>query len=152
MHVSKLAASAGIILLVAGLTVLSVLALLQTGVFAYTGGGRLIQIINLVYHYLGHSILFFIPTFLCYSLFSWLLWANLTRFNHDPSVDLADNVRYYSVGVDLFITLFFAIGVLFTAWGMQNALVSTLGSISRDEAGRIGAWEYSGDWWTTASS
>jgi len=142
MHRVKLARSGGIILVVAALTIiLSVfflLALSQCGIIAFTGGGWILNPYNLITGYLGHSILFFVPVLFGYLLFFVLLKTSLSRFQSDPTE--LDNVRFYSGGIEMFISLFFGIGVLFTAWGLQNALVSAIGGVSRAEAGQLGAW------------
>jgi hypothetical protein len=140
MQASKMATSVGIVLLVAALTAFAVLALVQMGVFVYTGGGQFVRLSNLIYRYLGYSTLFFIPVLLGYAIFFILLKKHLTDFQSKNKNETIDKIRYYTGGLDLFVTLFFAIGVLFTAWGMQNALVSTLGDLSESEAGSLGAW------------
>ncbi len=118
-----------------------VFALAQVGLIAFTGGGWLVDSVNLIISYLGHSMLFFIPVFLGYCFFFARLKACLARYEADPeNFDQAEDVRFYNGGMELFITLFFAIGVLFTAWGMQNALVSALGNVSKAQAGEMGAW------------
>ena len=114
------------------------LALNQAGVIAFTGGGWLVSSYNLIADYLGCSVLFFTPVLAGYFLFFVLLKASLHRYRSDP-VEL-DNIHYYNGGIEIFITLFFGIGVLFTAWGLQNALVSAIGGVSKAEAGQLGAW------------
>lgn len=142
MRLIKLSSSSGIILLVAFLTILLssflLLALNQMGIIAFTGVGWLVNSLNLITAYLGYSVLFFIPALLGYSLFLVLLKISLSRYQSDP--EQIENIHFYSGGMDIFTTLFFAIGVLFTAWGLQNALVSALGGVSKTEAGRMGAW------------
>ena len=132
----------GIVLLTAGLTVILtayiLITLSQMGVVAYVGGGWLLNSLNLVSGYLGSSVFFFVPVLFCYIYFFLRLKESLARHPDDPAQ--IENIRYYNTGIDIFITLFFAIGVLFTAWGLQNALVSALGGVSRDEAARLGAW------------
>jgi len=134
--------SGGIILLVAFLTVLlslfSLLALNQSGLIAFTGGGWLVNAYNLISDYLGYSVLFFTPVLLGYFLFFALLKSNLSRYESEP--ERLEDIRFYSSGMDIFITLFFGIGVLFTAWGLQNALVNAIGGVSKTEAGQLGAW------------
>ncbi len=134
-----------VILLVAGLVVaLStylLVALSQTGLIAFTGGGWLIRGFKLLKDYLGYSILFFVPTFLGYCYYFIRLRSSLQVEPGTATGRLGmEAVRYYSVGMDVFVTLFFAIGVLFTAWGLQNALVSALGGVNKMEASRLGAW------------
>ena len=142
MRRTRIVRSGGIILLVAFLTiVLSAFLLLtlnQTGIIAFTGGGWLINSYNIIAGYLGYSVLFFVPVLFGYFLFFAFLKTSLSRFQSDPKE--LDNVRFYSGGMEMFITLFFGIGVLFTAWGLQNALVSAIGGVSKTEAGQLGAW------------
>lgn len=142
MQISDRINSVSVILMVASVTtVLTSFALLllsQLGMIAFTGGGWLVSSFHLIGKYLGHSLLFFIPTFLVYGYFFLRLKIAVDRFAQDPAE--MENIRLYSKGTELFTTLFFAIGVLFTAWGMQNALTSALGNVSRIEAGEIGAW------------
>ena len=130
------------IFVVALMTVLmsSVILILlsQVGMIAFTGAGWIVNALNLISGYLGHSILFFISVFLGYGLFFVLLRMSLLRFRSDP--EQIENIRFYNAGTEIFITLSFAIGVLFTAWGLQNALVSALGGMNEEEAGRLGAW------------
>lgn len=122
------------ILLSAGILVL----LSQLGMIAFTGAGWIVNALNLLSGYLGYSVLFFIPVFLGYGLFFVLLRMSILRFRSEP--EQIENIRFYNAGTEIFITLSFAIGVLFTAWGLQNALVSALGDVSEEEAGRLGAW------------
>ncbi len=142
MRRTRIERSGGIILLVAFLTiVLSAFVLLtlnRTGIIAFTGGGWLINSYSIISGYLGHSVLFFIPVLFGYFLFFAFLKTSLSRSQSDPKA--LDNVRFYSGGLEMFITLFFGIGVLFTAWGLQNALVSAIGGVTKAEAGRLGAW------------
>jgi len=142
MRRTRIVRSGGIILLVAFLTiVLSAFLLLtlnRTGIIAFTGGGWLINSYGIISGYLGHSVLFFIPVLFGYFLFFAFLKTSLSRFQSDPKE--LDNIRFYSGGMEMFITLFFGIGVLFTAWGLQNALVSAIGGVTKTEAGRLGAW------------
>ena len=142
MNQVKILRSGGIIFLVAFLTVLLslffLLTLNQSGLIAFTGGGWLVNSYNLIADRLGYSVLFFTPVLLGYFLFFALLKASLSRYKSEP--EQMENIRFYSGGMDIFITLFFGIGVLFTAWGLQNALVSSIGGVSKTEAGQLGAW------------
>lgn len=134
--------STSVILLVAFFTALltsfALLALGQLGLIAFTGGGWLVRSFHLIARYLGYSMLFFIPALLGYCFFFAQLKSSLERC--PENLNEIEDLRFYNKGIELFITLFFAIGVLFTAWGMQNALTSALGNVSRTEAGEIGAW------------
>jgi len=120
------------------LTSIILIFLSQLGLIAFTGAGWIVNALNMLSDYLGHSIFFFIPVFLGYGIFFVLLKTSLCR-SHSNSGEM-ENIRFYHTGTEIFITLSFAIGVLFTAWGLQNALVSALGGLSEEEAGRLGAW------------
>lgn len=143
MGAKKLLSATGTLLIVVVLTVLLssflLLALSQMGMVQFTGGGWLVETFNVITGYLGYSVLFFVPVLVGYGVFFIRLRSALGKYQ--ANVEELDNVRFYSQGVDIFVTLFFAIGVLFTAWGLQNALVSSLGGLSEDQAGRLGAWE-----------
>jgi len=132
------------ILLVAFLTVLLssfvLFALNQIGIIAFTGTGWLVNFLNRITEYLGYSTLFFMVVLLGYFQFFFLLRKNLRLYQSELKEEQWQNIRYYNSGIEIFITLFFAIGVLFTAWGLQNALVSALGGVSKEEAARMGAW------------
>jgi len=142
MRRTRIARSGGIILLVAFLTIVLsgflLLTLNQTGIIAFTGGGWLINSYSIIAGYLGYSVLFFTPVLFGYFLFFAFLKSSLSRLQSDPRE--LDNVRFFSNGMEMFITLFFGIGVLFTAWGLQNALVSAIGGVTKTEAGELGAW------------
>jgi len=122
------------------------LVLGQLGIIAYTGGGWLVNALNLISGYLGYSILFFIPALLGYCWFFIQLHTNLSRYESlspeiiDTWTPEAEKIRFYNGGMDLLIIIFFGIGVIFTAWGLQNALVAALGSVGKSEAARMGAW------------
>jgi len=107
-------------------------------IIIFTRGEWMLSCFDVITGYLGYSILFFVPALVCYIIFFVLLKTALSHYRSDPGQ--LENIRFYSVGMEIFIALFFAIGVLFTAWGLQNALVSALGGISKEEAGRWGAW------------
>ena len=143
MSAKKPLTSAAIITLIVLMTALCSFLLLMTlsllGLAEFTGGGWLIESMNLVTGYLGHSILFFAVVLIGYVIIFARLRMALSSYKLDEKQVL--NVRYYNVALDLFTTLFFAIGVLFTAWGLQNALVSALGDLSEDDAAKLGAWE-----------
>jgi hypothetical protein len=113
-------------------------ALTQMGVVAFIGAGWIVSAFNRISEYLGYSIVFFVPVFLGYVVFFVLLKQSLARSL--ASHEQMENIRFYNAGTEVCITLSFAIGVLFTAWGLQNALVTAIGGVSEAEAGRLGAW------------
>ena len=129
-------------LLVVILTIIStffiLLLLKQFGLVEFTGGGWLVKGIHTIGDYLGSSILFFV---LALGGFCFCMWKlNFNLMTHGPEADNEADIRFYNAGTDIFITIFFAIGVLFTAWGLQNALVSSIGGVNKIEAAQIGAW------------
>jgi len=132
----------GVIVMVMCLTVVfsSFLLLLLThsGIIVFVGGGWLIKTFHLVSHYLGSSTIFFIPACFVYAFFFLRLHSNLQHSSYQK--ELAEKIVFYNGGLELSITIFFAIGVLFTAWGLQNALVNALGNVSKAEAASLGAW------------
>jgi len=142
MVFTRIFLSGGIILGAAFSTVfLSLYFLLtldQSGIIAFTGGGWLVGLYNRAADYLGFSVLFFTPVFAGFFLFLVLLKTNLSRYRSDP--EALDNIFFYSGCTDICITLFFGIGVLFTAWGLQHALTSAVGGVSKTEAFQLGAW------------
>lgn len=156
----------GLTLLVAALTVaastLAVFGLVQAGVFFYAGGGWLARLANLARAYLGTSLLFFIPVFILCLRYLVLLKVHLASFfraqseaaissekhgrdavsGRKQSLDAGgaeERIRHCENGLDLFITLLFAIGVTYTALGLSEGLVRAL-DLSRGEAVQIGAW------------
>lgn len=143
MASGKRLGSTGTLLMVVILTVVLsfflLLAFSLMGIVEFTGGGWLVETFTLITGYLGTSVLFFVPVLIAYGVCFVKLHAALQRYEESPQE--ADGVRFYNQAADIMITLFFAIGVLFTAWGLQNALVSALGNLSEETAGRLGAWE-----------
>jgi len=143
MNAANLSGSKSTVLLVMVLTVLSsstiLMVLNQFGLVAFTGAGWIVSTLNSISGHLGYSIFFFIPVYIGFGLFFGYLATSLSRFESDPKKQI-ENIRYYNAGTEIFTVLSFAIGVLFTAWGLQNALVSALGNVGREEAARLGAW------------
>jgi len=138
----QIQSSISVIILVAVLTIILTCLLIfflnQIGFIAFIGGGFFVNSFNLITDYLGFSILFFVPVAIGYLIFFILLKQSLEIEDLTPK-DI-ENIRFYNGGLEMFITLFFAIGVIFTAWGMQNALVKALGNINKTEAAQLGAW------------
>jgi hypothetical protein len=111
----------------------------QLGLIAFTGTGWIVNTVNMISGHLGYSTVFFIPVFTGFGYYFVQLSSSISKFKTDP--DQMERIRYFNAGTEIFIVLSFAIGVLFTAWGLQNALVSALGDgMGEKEAGRIGAW------------
>lgn len=87
------------------------------------------------YENLRMSVIPFALTFLCFvgSL------LRLKRYLQDPDVS-ADKVAQTEHLVDIWINLFFGIGVIWTAIGMRSALLEGLGDLNSQSAAQLGAF------------
>ena len=87
------------------------------------------------YENLRMSVIPFALTFLCFvdSL------LRLKRYLQDPDVS-ADKVAQTEHLVDIWINLFFGIGVIWTAIGMRGALLEGLGDLNSQSAAQLGAF------------
>jgi len=138
-------------------------SLVLTGVFLYllqlwdvihfTGRARAIGAVpNYLYYHLRSSIFFFTANLLFF-LFSLRALArrldvfldSSTAFEATPQADRKSRLAsIYSLDTrtDMAITTFFGIGVIYTAIGMESALLTALGGIrGAEDAARQGAWE-----------
>lgn len=113
-------------------------ALNHMGIKAFTLDSKLLFFLHPIKTYLGHSVFFFLPVLAGYFICFIRLKRSLANYRSDQTQ--IEKIRFYNGAMEILITLFFAIGVIFTAWGLQNALVSALGDLGRTEAGRLGAW------------
>ncbi|MFH1885405.1 MAG: hypothetical protein ABIM40_01795 [Pseudomonadota bacterium] len=139
------------------MTSLIILLLQQSGMIAFIGGGFFVSSLNTLFQYLGYSVPFFVLVMAGFVYF--LIRVKRVLANWEEPGDTGweapgkeweekeqlhirqwGDLVHYLNGTDICITLFFAIGVLFTAWGMQNALVSAIGGMSQEQAAAIGAW------------
>jgi hypothetical protein len=87
------------------------------------------------YDNLRMSVIPFLLTFVCY-LGSLL---RLRRYLQNPDIS-ADKVAQTEHLVDIWINLFFGIGVIWTAIGMRGALLEGLGDLNSQSAARLGAF------------
>jgi len=87
------------------------------------------------YENLRMSVIPFSLIFICFvgSL------LRLKRYLQDPDVS-ADKVAQTEHLVDIWINLFFGIGVIWTAIGMRGALLEGLGDLNSQSAARLGAF------------
>ncbi len=87
------------------------------------------------YENLRMSVIPFLFTFLCFvgSL------LRLKKYLQDPAV-AADKIAQTEHLVDIWINLFFGIGVIWTAIGMRGALLEGLGDLNSQSAARLGAF------------
>ncbi|MBT8368938.1 MAG: hypothetical protein KJP23_29955 [Deltaproteobacteria bacterium] len=94
------------------------------------------RVLAWTYENLRLSVIPFFLTFLCYagSL------RRLKRYLGDGQSTSADKVAQTEHLVDIWINLFFGIGVIWTAIGMRGALLEGLGGLNSQSAARLGAF------------
>jgi len=93
------------------------------------------RVLGWTYENLRLSVIPFLLTALCFS--GSLM--HLRRLLSDPDVS-ADKVSQTEHLVDIWINLFFGIGVIWTAIGMRGALLEGLGDLNSQSAARLGAF------------
>ena len=93
------------------------------------------RVLGWTYDNLRMSVIPFLLIFLCYvgSL------RRLKRYLQNPDIS-ADKVAQTEHLVDIWINLFFGIGVIWTAIGMRGALLEGLGDLNSQSAARLGAF------------
>jgi hypothetical protein len=79
-----------------------------------------------------------VPFFLTLVFYSGALWR-LKHYLKDHGVP-ADKIAQADHLVDIWINLFFGIGVIWTAIGMRGALLEGLGGLTADSAAKLGAF------------
>lgn len=85
--------------------------------------------------HLGSSIYFFTGDFVILTIFCLQLAKALRE-----SPVIYSEVRFWDAAANICIMLFFGIGVIYTAIGMQRAFQIALGSITPDLAAKQGPW------------
>jgi hypothetical protein len=93
------------------------------------------RVLNWTYDNLRLSVIPFSLTLLCFS--GSLL--KLNRYLKDPAAS-AEKVAQTEQLVDIWINLFFGIGVIWTAIGMRGALLEGIGDLNSQTAARLGAF------------
>ena len=58
--------------------------------------------------------------------------------DQDPSMD---RISHLNNMVNIFISLFFGVGVIWTAVGMRDALIEAIGNLDEKKAAAMGAWK-----------
>jgi hypothetical protein len=132
------------------LTALTVYLLQRVGWIDFTERGRSLgRAPAFVYYHLRSSVFFFAGAFAVFGLAVRKLVRRLRELE-GAGESMDDPLRQRRLGAifnldvraDMAITTFFGIGVIYTAIGMESALVTALGGISgAEEAARQGAWE-----------
>jgi hypothetical protein len=79
-----------------------------------------------------------VPFFLTIALYAGALWR-LKRNLRDPGVSV-EKIAQADHLVDIWINLFFGIGVIWTAIGMRGALLEGLGNLNAQSAAKLGAF------------
>ena len=93
------------------------------------------RVLSWTYENLRLSVIPFCLTFLLYT--GSLL--RLKRFLRDPSISV-EKIAQIDHLVDIWINLFFGIGVIWTAIGMRGALLEGLGDLNAQSAAKLGAF------------
>ena len=93
------------------------------------------QMLSWTYANLRMSV---IPFFLAFLFYCHSLWR-LKRFLKDQCVS-AEKIAQTEHLVDIWINLFFGIGVIWTAIGMRGALLVGLGDLDAESAAKLGAF------------
>jgi hypothetical protein len=93
------------------------------------------RVLEWTYENLRLSVIPFFLTFLCFAA----CLVRLKRSLRDPAVS-AEKVAQTEHLVDIWINLFFGIGVIWTAIGMRGALLDGLGDLNSQSAARLGAF------------
>jgi hypothetical protein len=133
------------------LTAILVYLLQLWDVISFTGrGSRISELPNQLYYHLRSSLLFFAADLVFFLLALRALSRALNGFLAGATGELGSAERksrlatIYSLDsrTDITITVFFGIGVIYTAIGMESALLTALGGIhGAEDAARQGAWE-----------
>jgi hypothetical protein len=132
------------------LTALMVYVLQFLGLIDFTDRGRSIgRLPAFVYYHLRSSVFFFAGAFAVFAVSVRALAARLRHYElAGEGLDEIERRHRLSeifnldARADMAIATFFGIGVIYTAIGMESALVTALGGISgAEEAARQGAWE-----------
>jgi len=95
----------------------------------------LIEMLHWCYENLGLSLIPFVITALLYGVYLRRL-GRLLDGDESPS----DKISAAEEKVDLLTNIFFGIGVIWTAIGMRNALLSSLGNMDAELAAQKGAF------------
>ena len=93
------------------------------------------RVLGWTYDNLRLSVIPFFLTFLCFGV----SLMHLQRLLSDPGVS-PDKVSQTEHLVDIWVNLFFGIGVIWTAIGMRGALLEGLGDLNSQSAARLGAF------------
>jgi len=96
---------------------------------------RIQHVLLWTYENLRLSIIPFSLTFLLYCGSLW----RLKRYLKDPNVAV-EKISQTEHLVDIWINLFFGIGVIWTAIGMRGALLEGLGDLNAQSAAKLGAF------------
>ncbi|NWH06583.1 hypothetical protein [Desulfobacter latus] len=123
----------GVIITVLGIYLFNLSGLI---IISSEKGIALVSILVWTMKNLGFSI---IPFIVVLVFFLYYLHRLFVQLGHEESVEPAQ-VAAMQEKLDLLINLFFGIGVVWTAIGMRNALVLSIGSIDAETAASQGAF------------
>ena len=114
----------------------------------FTGRASILgQTPNLLYYHLRSSLVFFVLVLAVFALTLRSLRRQLGVYlegelNQRDQARLWGRIAHLDARSDIAIAIFFGVGVIYTAIGMESALLTALGGIrDADDAARQGAWE-----------
>ncbi|MCG8684843.1 MAG: hypothetical protein MI892_08210 [Desulfobacterales bacterium] len=125
-------AGAGIVFTAASLYILNMAGIITV---SSANGTSLISMLRWCYENLGFSLIPFILIFIAYT--AYLRKLHLVLKTETP---LSREVFALEEKIDLLTTLFFGVGVIWTAIGMRNALLASLGNMDAETAAQKGAF------------
>ncbi len=96
----------------------------------------IVEVLNWCYENLGLSL---IPFGLVFILYCFYL-KQMIRLLDDPENSIPEDVSTIEDKVTLLVNIFFGIGVIWTAIGMRNSLISALGGMDAETAAEKGAF------------
>ena len=121
--------------LVSGFAV--VLILVMTGAMdIFSNIPNIIDALKWIYINLRLTVVVF-PIVLIF-FFYFLKKLNQALDEQEPS---ADRISHLNSLVNIFISLFFGVGVIWTAVGMRDALIEAIGNLDEKKAAAMGAWK-----------
>lgn len=121
---------------------LVVLILNLTGLMVYTGNSTELgyRLFYWLIKNLGWSLVFFSIVLMMFFYYLYQLKKQLKNSYSIECIDLAD-IDEKNQRLEKLISLFFGIGVLWTAIGMRSALTAALGDLDSQQAAALGAWD-----------
>ncbi len=120
------------------ISALIIIYLLNVSGLLVISAGNSLCLINIIHWCYGNLGLSIIP----FTAALWLYFVCLRKLSILLNIDNPDAVVIVSTEekVDLLVNIFFGIGVIWTAIGMRNALLASLGNMDAETAAQKGAF------------